>query len=117
MYRLKLEKFGGEEMSRIILVTSHSSCGIVHAAAGERGCFSCSEPVTSARVIGTVSTEEKGKTGRQAGTTDIILYMQQDSDVETKRLTNGHGADLTIDGVGKAGFTGNLDAAVLREIS
>jgi hypothetical protein len=36
MNRLKLEKSGGEEMSRIILVTSHSSCGMVHAAAGER---------------------------------------------------------------------------------
>jgi NADPH2:quinone reductase len=29
-------------------------------------------------------------------------------------LTNGHGADLIIDGVGKTTFTGNLEAAALR---
>jgi NADPH2:quinone reductase len=67
-----------------------------------------------ARVIGTVSTEEKAKAAGQAGATDVILYTQQDFVAETKRLTNGHGADLVIDGVGKTTFTRNLDAVALR---
>ena len=33
---------------------------------------------------------------------------------ETKRLTDGLGADLIIDGVGKTTFAGNLEAAAIR---
>jgi len=32
---------------------------------------------------------------------------------ETRRLTNGLGADLIVDGVGKATFTGNLEAVAM----
>ena len=31
-----------------------------------------------------------------------------------KRLTDGHGADLIIDGVGKSTFTGDLEAVAVR---
>jgi NADPH2:quinone reductase len=67
-----------------------------------------------ARVIGTVSTEEKAKAARQAGANDLILCTQQDFAAETKRLTNGHGANLIIDGVGKTTFAGNLEAAAVH---
>jgi NADPH:quinone reductase len=88
---------------------------LVHAAAGGVGLllvqWACQ---FGARVIGTVSTEEKAKVAREAGATDIILYTQQDFVAEAKRLTDGHGADLILDGVGKATFTRNLEAAALR---
>jgi NADPH:quinone reductase len=33
---------------------------------------------------------------------------------ETKRITNGRGADLIIDGVGRTTFKGDLEAAAVR---
>jgi NADPH2:quinone reductase len=88
---------------------------LIHAAAGGMGLLLVQwARHLGARVIGTVSTEEKAKAAREAGVNDVILYTQQDFVAETKRLTNGHGADLIIDGVGKTTFAGNLDAAALR---
>jgi NADPH2:quinone reductase len=88
---------------------------LIHAAAGGMGLLLVQwARHFGARVIGTVSTEEKAKAARQAGATDLILYSQQDFVTETNRLTNGHGADLIIDGVGKTTFKGNLGAAAVR---
>jgi NADPH:quinone reductase len=88
---------------------------LIHAAAGGMGLLLVQwARHLGARVIGTVSTEEKAKAARQAGLTDVIQYMEQDFVAETKRLTNGRGADLIIDGVGKTTFKGNLEAAALR---
>src|SRR5262245_23565314 len=67
-----------------------------------------------ARGIGTVSTEEKAKIARETGPGGVILYTKQDLVEETKRITDGHGADLIIDGVGKATFAGNLEAVAAR---
>jgi NADPH2:quinone reductase len=61
-------------------------------------------------VIGTVSTEEKARAAREAGADEVILYTERDFVEETKRITDGHGADLIIDGVGKGAFAGNLEA-------
>lgn len=88
---------------------------LIHAAAGGMGLLLVQwARHLGARVIGTVSTEEKAKAARQGGATDVIRYTEQDFVAETKRLTNGHGADLIIDGVGKTTFKGNLEAAALR---
>ena len=67
-----------------------------------------------ARVIGTVSTEEKARTVREAGADDAIIYTQQDFAAETMRLTGGHGADLVLDSVGKTTFAKSLEAAAVR---
>jgi len=63
-----------------------------------------------ARVIGTVSTEEKAKIAREGGADDIILYTQQDFVAESQKLTQGKGVDYIIDGVGKTTFTQDLEA-------
>jgi NADPH2:quinone reductase len=85
---------------------------LIHAAAGGVGLLLVQwARHLGARVIGTVSTEEKAQAALEAGAHDVILYTEQDFAVETKRLTNGNGADLIIDGVGKTTFRGNLEAA------
>jgi NADPH2:quinone reductase len=61
-----------------------------------------------ARVIGTVSTNEKAKFAKEAGVDDIINYTHQDFVAEVKRLTNGQGVDIVYDGVGKTTFEGSL---------
>ncbi len=85
---------------------------LVHAAAGGMGLLLVQwARHLGAQVIGTVSTDEKARAARDAGATQTITYTQQDFAAETKRVTNGHGADLILDGVGKATFTRNMDAA------
>src|SRR5262245_64411685 len=64
--------------------------------------------------IGTVSTEEKARAVRAAGADHAIIYTERDFVAETLRLTDGHGADLIIDGVGRTTFAGNLEAAAVR---
>lgn len=88
---------------------------LIHAAAGGMGLLLVQwAKHLGARVLGTVSTEEKAKIAKAAGADEVILYSKQDFVKEVKRLTNGHGADLIIDGVGKTTFVGNLEAAALR---
>ena len=65
-----------------------------------------------ARVIGTVSTEEKAKLARDAGADEIILYTKSDFESESKRLTGGKGVDVVYDSVGKTTFEKGLN--VLR---
>ena len=62
-----------------------------------------------ARVIGTVSTEEKAALARAAGADDVILYTQTDFDVEVRRLTNNTGVDVVYDSVGKDTFDKSLN--------
>jgi len=62
-----------------------------------------------ARVIATVSTEEKAKLARGAAAHEVILYTQVDFEVETKRLTGGKGVDVIYDSVGKTTFEKGLN--------
>jgi NADPH2:quinone reductase len=99
---------------------SHSSyplkpgeTALVHAAAGGVGQLlvqMCHR--IGARVIATVSTEEKAALARQAGADEVILYTRQDFEAESKRLTNNRGVDVVYDSVGKATFDKSLN--VLR---
>ncbi|MBZ5678691.1 MAG: quinone oxidoreductase [Acidobacteriia bacterium] len=86
---------------------------LVHAAAGGVGLLLVQMAHNiGARVIGTVSTEEKAKLAREAGADEVILYTQADFEVETKRLTGGKGVDVVYDSVGKTTFDKSLN--VLR---
>lgn len=78
---------------------------LVHAAAGGVGLLLCQiAKMRGARVIGTVSTEEKAKLAREAGASDVILYTSQDFETEVKRLTDGKGVHVVYDSVGKTTF-------------
>jgi NADPH2:quinone reductase len=86
---------------------------LVHAAAGGVGLLLVQMAHSiGARVIGTVSTDEKAKLAREAGADEVILYTQSDFEVETKRLTGGKGVDVVYDSVGKTTFEKGLN--VLR---
>jgi len=88
---------------------------LIHAAAGGMGLLLVQwAKHLGARVLGTVSTEEKAQIAKEAGADEIILYTKQDFAIEVNKLTDKHGADLIIDGVGKTTFQGNLEAAALR---
>jgi NADPH:quinone reductase len=82
---------------------------LIHAGAGGTGLLltqiakSC-----GARVITTVSTEEKAALSRAAGADEVIFYTQTDFAVEVKHLTSGCGLPVIYDSVGKTTFEQSL---------
>ncbi len=83
---------------------------LIHAAAGGVGLLLVQlAHAIGARVIGTVSSEEKGRLAREAGADEVIIFTRQDFEQEVQRLTDGKGVDVVYDGVGKATFDKNLN--------
>src|SRR5579872_355814 len=86
---------------------------LIHAAAGGVGALLVQMARhIGARVIATVSTDEKAKVAGEAGADEVILYSKTDFETETKQLTDGKGVDVVYDGVGKTTFEKGLN--VLR---
>ena len=84
---------------------------LVHAAAGGAGGLTVQmAKMIGARVIGTVSTQEKARIAREHGADEVILYTEQEFDVEVKRLTAGRGVDVVYDSVGKSTFDKSLNS-------
>jgi len=83
---------------------------LVHAGAGGVGLLLTQMAARiGARVITTVSTEEKEALSREAGASEVIQYTKQDFVAEVKRLTEGKGVDVVYDSVGKTTFDGSLN--------
>jgi NADPH2:quinone reductase len=83
---------------------------LVHAAAGGVGLLLVQMAHNiGARVIATVSTDEKAKLAREAGANEVILYTHADFEAETKGLTGGKGVDVVYDSVGKTTFDKGLN--------
>lgn len=83
---------------------------LVHAAAGGVGLLLTQmAKIAGAKVIGTVSTEEKAKLAREAGADEIIRYTIQDFEEEVGRITGGKGVDVVYDSVGKDTFMKSLN--------
>src|SRR5438046_4077640 len=88
---------------------------LVHAAAGGVGLLLCQiAKMRGARVIGTVSTEDKAKLAREAGASDVILYTKQDFEAEVKRLTDGKGLQVVYDSVGQTTFDKGFNCLAQR---
>lgn len=83
---------------------------LVHAAAGGVGLLLVQMAHNiGARVIATVSTDEKARLARDAGADEVILYTQTDFEAETRRITGGKGVDVVYDSVGKTTFEKGLN--------
>ena len=83
---------------------------LVHAAGGGTGQLLVQVAKRcGARVIGTVSTDEKARLAREAGADEVILYTQTDFETEAKRLTAQAGVDVVYDSVGKDTFEKSLN--------
>jgi NADPH2:quinone reductase len=95
-------------------LTRTDTC-LVHAAAGGVGLLICQMArQRGARVIGTVSTEEKAALAREAGANEVILYTEVDFEAETKRLTDGAGVEVVYDSVGRTTFAKSLNCLAPR---
>lgn len=83
---------------------------LIHAAAGGVGLLLVQiAKMIGAKVIGTVSTEQKAKLAKQAGADEAILYSHTDFLTEVKKLTGGKGVHVVYDSVGATTFEKSLD--------
>lgn len=87
---------------------------LVHAAAGGVGLLVCQwARHLGVRVIGVVSTEEKGELARQNGAADILIGHDNLA-ARVRKLTDGAMVPVVYDSVGKDTFVASLDCLAPR---
>ena len=88
---------------------------LIHAGAGGVGLLLIQMAKRcGARVLTTVSTEEKEQLARGAGADEVIRYTERDFEQDVMALTEGRGVDVVYDSVGQATFDKSLN--VLRPL-
>lgn len=88
---------------------------LVHAAAGGVGLLLVQlARQRGARVIGTVSTEEKAAHARAAGADVVVLYTKEDFVEAVRRATEGRGVEVVYDSVGRATAEKSIDCLAPR---
>src|ERR1700678_3461283 len=98
-------------LSHSIFPLKSGDTALIHAAAGGTGQLLVQMAhAIGARVLATVSTEAKAELARAAGADEVILYTETDFEIQTKRLTGGHGVDVVYDSVGKTTFEKSLNS-------
>ncbi len=84
---------------------------LVHAAAGGVGLFLCQwAKALGARVIGTVSSEEKARVARANGCDVPIVSPDYRFAEAVREAADGRGVDVIFDGLGRAALEANLEA-------
>ena len=84
---------------------------LVHAAAGGVGLLVCQwAKALGARVLGTVSSEEKARLARDNGCEFPIITSRYEFAAAVKQHTAGRGADVIYDGLGREAAAENLEA-------
>jgi NADPH2:quinone reductase len=82
---------------------------LIHAGAGGTGLLLTQlAKARGARVLTTVSNEEKAELSHQAGADEVLLYTRSDFANEVKRLSDGGGLAAVYDSVGKTTFEQSL---------
>ncbi|MEP7309653.1 MAG: quinone oxidoreductase [Acidobacteriota bacterium] len=88
---------------------------LVHAGAGGVGLLLTQiAKMRGARVITTVSTEEKAALSRDAGADLVVMYTRQDFEAEVKAFTGGKGVAVVYDSVGLTTFEKSINSLVPR---
>ncbi len=84
---------------------------LAHAAAGGVGLLLCQwAKALGAKVIGTVSSDDKARLARANGCEFPIVTRDYRFAREVKSLTHGRGADVIYDGLGREAAAENLEA-------
>ena len=88
---------------------------LVHAGAGGVGLLLTQiAKLRGARVITTVSTDEKAALSRDAGADHVVLYTSQDFEEVVKQITDGKKVQVVYDSVGKTTFDKSLNCLAPR---
>jgi NADPH2:quinone reductase len=88
---------------------------LIHAVAGGAGHLTLQvAKILGARVIGTVSTEQKARVAVELGCDDVVIYSQTDFVAAVKEQTGGKGLPVVYDSVGKDTWEGSLNCLAPR---
>ena len=88
---------------------------LLHAAAGGVGLIvSQWAKLLGLNVIGSVSTDDKAALARSHGCNHVIVYKREDIAKRVREITDGKGANMVIDSVGKNTFSASLDSVKRR---
>jgi NADPH2:quinone reductase len=88
---------------------------LVHAGAGGVGLLLTQiAKRLGARVITTVSTEEKAELSREAGADLVVQYTTQDFEAEVKTFTGGKGVPVVYDSVGQTTIAKSINCLATR---
>lgn len=102
-------------LTRTIFPLAPGHVCVVQAAAGGVGLLLCQiARMFGATVIGTTSTEKKAAIAKAAGADHVILYTSESVPERVREITEGRGADVVYDSVGKTTFHGSLDCLKRR---
>jgi len=83
---------------------------LIHAVAGGVGTILCQwAKDLGATVVGTTSSEEKAVLAKSLGCDHVILHSRESLVDSVKEITNGEGAHVVYDGIGKDTFEKSLD--------
>ena len=106
-----LKGMSAEYLVRRVYRVQRGDFALIHSAAGGVGLLLCQwAKHLGATVIGTVSTEAKVRAARAAGCDHPIVTMQDDFVARTREITDGRGANVVYDAVGKDTLVGSLEA-------
>jgi NADPH2:quinone reductase len=88
---------------------------LVHAGAGGVGLLLTQiAKLRGARVITTVSTDDKARLSREAGADHVIPYSSQDFEEAVRLLTGGRGVQAVYDSVGQSTFLKSINCLAPR---
>jgi NADPH2:quinone reductase len=88
---------------------------LIHAGAGGVGLLLTQiAKMRGARVITTVSTDEKAQLSRAAGADEVVLYTRDDFEPAVKQVTAGKGVQVVYDSVGQTTFAKSLNCLAPR---
>ncbi|MFL5784703.1 MAG: quinone oxidoreductase family protein [Bacteriovoracaceae bacterium] len=88
---------------------------LFHAAAGGTGLIACQwAKHIGAKMIGTVSSDEKAAVAKKNGATWTVNYTKEDVVKRVNEITEGKKLHVVYDGVGKSTWTQSLDCLAPR---
>jgi len=91
--------------------TQRGETVLIYAPVGGVGRLLCQwANYLGATVIGATSTEEKARVARSAGAHHVVLPGEVSLEEQVKALTNGRGADVIFDAVGRDSFARSVAA-------
>jgi NADPH2:quinone reductase len=84
---------------------------LVHAAAGGTGLLLVQmAKLRGAQVIAVVSSQKKADIAKAAGADHVIISTDRDFEAETRKITDGRGANVVYDSVGKDTFDKSINS-------
>lgn len=107
---LMLQGLTAHYLVRTTFPVNHTHTILVHAGAGGLGQLVIQMAKhLGAKVITTVSSDEKAAIAKSVGADHVIIYTQTDFVGEVKKVTDNKGVDVVYDGVGLTTWKGSMD--------